>query len=132
MPNTMSRIYVSLAGFDSFSWDNTVGGPVKIEYESGGEELLDRVADDFQPTAVHIINGATHASLTLRDNDFITIAPGTKSDLTFTLTGKSTVNKTIPDMVFVKVTSSADKATLGNSVLNFVHESADGQTNPIG
>jgi len=124
-------IYVLSAVFDGTTYNADTGGTLEFTYTHSATPLPDRTGDDFYPKSVELVDGVLTATLTLREVKF-TKAIGTKSNLVLTLKGKdgnSTI--TLAGMKVTDVNGSQSRATQGQVVVSFMHESTDGAAVPI-
>ena len=95
--------------------------------------LEDGTGDDLYSPFVVVVNRKLPVFISLRDVN-PAIVQGTVDDLVVIVTNKgSTVTRTIPfaDMMFVGSGLTGQRNTPFENELRFVHESTDGQTNPL-
>jgi len=124
-------IYVFSAVFDGTTYNADTGGTLEFTYTHSGTPVADRTGDDFYPKSVEMVDGMLTATLTLREVKF-TKAIGAKSNLVLTLKGKdgnSTI--TLTGMKVTDVNGSQSRASQGQVVVSFIHESSDGASVPI-
>lgn len=115
------------------TWDKDTGGTIGASIQSGGEPLEDWVAADEWPTFLAVVNKRLRVRLTMREPKW-TEEPGNASaaNMVITLKTKSgTVTITLATMILIEINPDQGRASMGETVLVFGHESADGTTNPI-
>ena len=132
MSTAVVTIYAKTVVWNAVTWDSTSGGPIRVEYSHMGEPLEDRTGDNDYAPFLAVVNKKCTARVTLREIKQIA-APGTKSSLVITATGKAnTVTITLANMILVGVEPGEQgRAAAGSAVLLFQHESADGSTVPV-
>lgn len=128
----VTTIYLQSFTWNSVSWNAAGGGPIRGEYDYGGDELPDQTSDAFWATFLAIVNGRAHMRITVREvKQILTI--GTKSTGVMTLVGKAnSVLVTGANMVLIECQPGEQgRATAGSATLRFGYESADGTTAPF-
>jgi hypothetical protein len=125
--------YAKAITWNSITWDTTSGGPLEVSHEHGGDNIEDRTGDNEYPPFNTIVNRALRVTVRIREVKQ-TLALNSKSSLVATLTikpGGPTQTVTYAGMVLKDVRGAQGRATVGDTELVFVHESADAQAVPI-
>ena len=126
-------IAISQVTWNGLTWNNSTGGTIRAAYRSGGEPLKDWVAADEWNTFLAIVNKQLQVRLTMREVKW-TVEPGNDAAANMVVTVKdktSTFNITFATMQLADIDGDQGRAQMGEVVLTFEHESADGTTNPI-
>ena len=124
-------IYPKTVTWNAESWDATDGGTLAVTYDHESRSEGSRSGDDEYPRTQFSVDKEMRASVRVQEVKQ-THAIGTKSDLVYTLSTKSsTASVTLSDMVLEGVGGSQERAAIGDAEMRFVHESEDGKTVPI-
>ncbi len=132
MPNAVVTIYAKTVTFNLVTYDATSGGPIRCEYTLSGDPLADYTGDNNFSPFVAVVNQKCVVRVRLREIKR-TEAPGAKSNLVITCTGKAnTVTLTFANMVYLGVEpGEQERAAAGSATMVFQHESADGAAFPL-
>ena len=125
--------------FSGTTWTSLVGGPIEASYTHSGRGLTEYTGDALYGQSF-IVDGACSASVTIRDMSTGSAFPlGTKTTLTFIVTGKSGADSSKADVTIVMSNmlyegcgpASQPRAAAGSIAHRWVHDSDDGTTVPI-
>jgi len=127
-------IYASQITWGGNTWSKSdTGGPLEVRYVHESTAIEDRTGDAEYSMATFIVDKVVRATVRLRDAIFSAALGAATSDLVITLTKASgTGTITLTNMKLMAVRPSQSRAQLSENELEFVHESADGTTNPVG
>ena len=121
----------------SFTWNGLAftsasNGILRIEDHHSGEPLESRTGDDEYPRQVFVVNKSLRVTVACRDFK-LAAAPGSgsASGVAVVKTKSGTVTKTYAALILVGLSSRQHRAKESETVLEFVHESADGVANPV-
>jgi hypothetical protein len=135
MPHVAPDVPVFLVSvaWNSNTWNAATGGIQAIDFEKGGEPLPHWAGDDILPRWQAWVRQLVDITVTV---DYVapSTAEGTKASLVFVLrmADETTVKTvTITNMKLVRMSLSQSEAVAGSTRLRFVHESDDGQSDPV-
>lgn len=113
------------------TYDSDTGGTIRLEYSNGSTPLEDKTGDDFYSRQVMLIGASERVRVTLR-NVNISTDLGTAGTTSAIVTDGKGGNYDIPfgNMILYDVSANQPFEAPGACVLSYVHQSADGQTNP--
>lgn len=114
-------------------FDSGTGGPIRIGFTHAGTPVKDRVADQQYPTDVTVVDKDLEVEVEVRD---ISVAKAREigasgAAKSAVLAGKANITVNFGTLKLYHVGGSQNRATPGNVVLRYCHESADGSTNPL-
>ena len=126
-----TTIYPKQITWNGATWDSDDTGPLALSYDHESRTVETRTGDDEYSRTTFSVDKTLRVSVRLQEVKHV-LSPGTKSDMTATLSTKAgTVSITFDDMIFESVSGSQERAADGSAELMFVHESDDGTTNPV-
>jgi hypothetical protein len=127
----VKTIYPVSVTFNGVTYDKSTHGLIRLRYQHGGEELADRVAEEFYPTLIAATNGYCRVQITVREVKQ-TPTVGTNGALVATIsTPGASTTLTFATMTYLGVESEQGRATPGEATLSFAHQSANGSTAPL-
>ena len=121
-------------GGSPVTWNAAAGGPVNFGYNLSSTPVVSRTADDFYPRRVSLQDGNAIATLSLGEAKITTPARGSTGSLAVTIRyheGNEDILLTLATMMLHDVRGTQNRATGSDSVLTFIHVSADGQAIPL-
>ena len=130
-------IYASQITWNGNTWSKSAtGGPLEVRYVHEGTAVEDRTGDAEYSMATFIVDKVLRATVRLRDaiftDDLGDAVSDPTTDIVITLTeAASTSTITLKNMKLLAIRPTQGRAQLGENELEFVHESADGTTNPV-
>ena len=125
-------IYPKSITFNSVAYSNTSGGPIQLTYSKDGSVLETRTGVDVYPQSVAVTDLSYRVTARLQTFG-LDLVEGTTASLVGVATTAGGVDKTYTwtTMVLTKISGTQDRAQEGYSEYTFVHESADGTTDPL-
>jgi hypothetical protein len=125
-------MYYKTSLFNGMTWDSSSGGPMSARYEHGATPIPVRTGNDKYARGTPLVDFECPVVLTVA---YVSpaLSIGIKSNLVLTLeTVQGTVAVSFLNMKLFRITHAQNRAFPGAMDLHLVHESADGQTFPIG
>ena len=124
-----TTLYLQQFTFNTVTYSKTSGGPLDLIINENPQHVADRTGDAQYPTFVGITDIDPVVFVKMRDVASLPTR-GAKSDLVATVSdGSTTKTITLSDMVYIGVETNIVRASPGEIVLQFVHQSDDGSTN---
>jgi hypothetical protein len=118
--------------YNSNTWNATNGGIQSIDMDYGGEPLEHYAGDDVYPRYQALVRKRLEVNVGV---DYISpaTAQGVVSSVVFVIrmADNSTKMITCSNMKLVRLTHNQSEGVAGGIRLRLVHESLDGQTNPV-
>ncbi|MFQ5409537.1 MAG: hypothetical protein ACE5FI_14095 [Anaerolineales bacterium] len=124
-----TTLYLSQFTFNAVTYTKTLGGPLDLIINENAQQVADRTGDAQYPTFVAVTDIDPVVFVKMRDVASLPTR-GANSDLVATISdGNATKTLTLSTMTYIGVETNIVRASPGEIVLQFVHESADGSTN---
>lgn len=135
MAGYITTVYASSVVWNSITWNGDpaagAGGLIRVLIAHSSTDIQDRTGSQFYPEFVQMVNGALMVSVSLREVKQLS-ALGTKSNMTINLAGKGgTPAIACVGMILRDFNMSQGRGEPGEATGTFIHESADGTTEPI-
>ncbi|MBE7465474.1 MAG: hypothetical protein HS116_18510 [Planctomycetes bacterium] len=127
-----TTIYAKSFTWNSITFSAASNGLLRIEYDHRGEALPDWVGDDEYPKTVFVVRKVLRVRVACREFK-ITTTPGTgNSNGVAVVKGKAgDTTMTFAALLLVGVGGNQDSNAPSETVLEFMHESSDGQASPV-
>ena len=125
--------YVTVATFDSQTYNNASGGTLRALIDDNSQEVQTYVGDNLYPMSVEATNASCVVTLGL--SEYLPTLPvmGVKSNLVLTVrkADATTEDVTLYNMKFMGQSADQSRAAAGTNDFRFVFESIDGQKTPF-
>ena len=124
-------VYPQSVVWNALTWDKTNGGPKRIDWDRGGREIEEGTGDAQWNTFGIVVEPRLRVRVHLTDLKII-IPINTKSNMVANVLGKGSAQPiNWANMVYKGLASEQPYANLGLTTHEFIHESADGTTDPM-
>ncbi|MCZ7645302.1 MAG: hypothetical protein M5U26_08460 [Planctomycetota bacterium] len=132
MSGTITTIYPQSVTWNSITYSAASHGLVRAEVQHGGQPVESLAGDDEYARQTFVVNKGVRVRLFIRNFAIDTSLGAATSNMVITVKHKSgTKTLTIANMILFDVRPSQARAQESETILEFVHESADGTTNPL-
>ena len=129
-----TTLYVQSCSTPAGNFSSSTGGILAVTITHSASDIQDRVADNEYPTFVAMVNKSLTVRVTIRQVKLAN-GPGVDSAGSIVIVLKSkdatTVTITCATMILRDVDMNQPRGDVGQTVLTFVHQSADGTANPV-